>query len=192
MKTNTRLIVRFALIVALVVTAFYIDSLISRIGLPIRMAVTTLIVVLTLVQLFDLKTAIFTTTAFGFTSLLFAYLIPNPASYLFVQPIISVFPRVFIGLVSYSILFVVTNALKNNSNEYVKNYLPRSIAAGAGVLTNTTLVLLMIAIRDNQDFFEKFLSTVIAFNFIPEIVAGVIVVPLIASAVKKGIKNFKI
>jgi uncharacterized membrane protein len=198
MKSYSRLIVRFALIVALVVTAFYIDSLISKIGLPVKIAVATIIVVMTLIQLFDsdvisgFASAIVASTAFGLASFMFAYLIPGPSSYLFVQPAISIVPRIVIGITSYWAFIGATKAFKNNKNHFIKEYLPRSIGAGVGVLTNTTLVLLMIAIFDRQDFFAKFFATVIAVNFVVEILSALILVPIIASSVKRGIKGINI
>lgn len=188
MKTDSKTIARYALIVALIIVAYSIDSfLVSRL-LPIRIAVATLLTVLTIVQLFDLKTAVFTTTVFGLMSFLYAYIFPNFVSQVFINPLVSVLPRVFIGLVSFSVLKLSNKLTKDTQNIFVKKYLTSSIAAACGVLTNTGLVMSMISILDNQNIIKSIINVVLGVNFPAEFASCLLVVPILVNSVKGKIR----
>ena len=50
MKTNSKEVARYGLIVALIIVAYYIDVLLSQ-GLPTRMAIASIIVTMTMMLL---------------------------------------------------------------------------------------------------------------------------------------------
>jgi uncharacterized membrane protein len=144
------------------------------------------------VQLFDFKTAVFTTTALGLVSLVFAYIFPNLAAEVMQKPVVSVLPRICIGLVSYSVLALMRKLTEKSSSPFVKKYVTSSVAAAFGVITNTLLVLSTITFYTNENFFNKLLSAIIAFNFPAELLVGIIAVPAIVNAVKDRIKPYRI
>lgn len=186
---KSKIIARYGIIIALIICAYFIDSFASR-GSPIRFAVATIVVIMTISQLFDYKTAIFATTMFGLSSLMFAYFIPTASSYLFVQPHISVLPRIMIGVTSFGVYLLLQKVLHNRKNIVLNTFLPSSVAAAVGVLTNTILVLLMISVTANNDFFTSFMATVVKINFVVEFFSAIIVVPILTTAVKKRISKF--
>lgn len=181
---NSRIVARLGIIIALLIVAYSIDALISS-GFAIRTAVTTIIVALTIVQLFDFKTAVFTTAAFGVVSLLAAFLLPNITSSAFQNPLVSVFPRIMIGIVSYGVFKGLSGAFKDKRNLFVKNYLARAIGGAAGALTNTVLVITMMQlVKTDGDVFGTLVQTMIGIFFIMEFFAALVVVPIISKVVK--------
>ena len=108
------------------------------------------------------------------------------------KPVVSVLPRICIGLVSYSVLALMRKLTEKSSSPFVKKYVTSSVAAAFGVITNTLLVLSTITFYTNENFFNKLLSAIIAFNFPAELLVGIIAVPAIVNAVKDRIKPYRI
>jgi uncharacterized membrane protein len=190
---NSKLVARYGIIVALIICAYYVDVLISWgismiiPGNPIRIAVTSLIVVLTICQLFDFKTAVFATTVFGLSSFLFAYIHPNLTASFFQNPLVSIFPRVMIGIVSYSVYSAVKKAFQNK-NVFLRDYATRAIAGASGILTNTSLVITMMQlVKTDGDVFGTLLQVIIGVFFVIELCAGLLVVPVVSKTVKEKI-----
>lgn len=125
----------------------------------------------------------------GLTSFLRAF--TNPLWILFTNPLISVVPRIIVGLVAG----LVFTALK-------KTKLPKlatgAIAAVAGTITNTVLVLSAIYIfgnmiesyRDVYDIVSAIYTTVIGVNGVVELVAAVIIVPTVYLALENVKRNY--
>jgi uncharacterized membrane protein len=107
---------------------------------------------------------------FGIFSLIQAAVAPTgPTDVLFTNPLISVFPRLFIGPISW----IIYNALK-------KWKIPALIAAGiGGSLTNTILVLGMIALLDPSIWVA--IPPLILGNGLPEAAAAAVLVVSVIS-----------
>lgn len=74
----------------------------------------------------------------GLTTLLRALLAPaSPLDYLFLNPLVAVLPRVFIGVVPYYVFKFFKKLIKNNTISLL-------VAGVSGALTNTGLVILML------------------------------------------------
>ena len=248
---NSKAIARYAYIIAIILCAYLLDAVIST-ALPIRIAVCTIVAVLTVCQMFDLKTAVFASTAFGVISLLMAFLFPNITSPVFMNPLVSILPRVLIGFTCFGSLmlfgkvlsdtqhgtrrnilvfclawlFVSTLAygigmlftrflfelsvstpvivgialgigliaalillwviLRNRENtRLLQEWLPSAISGGIGVLTNTLFVILFMAIVGKEDIMTKVIGVLLGINFVSEILAGVLLVPLLVSALRR-------
>jgi uncharacterized membrane protein len=112
--------------------------------------------------------------AFGLSSLFLAAQQPaGSANAMFVDPIISVIPRLFIGPVAW----LVYSAMKS-MNEQV-----RLIGAAiAGTLTNTLLVIGAISLRLNIPFFPTLAS--VAINVILEMIVASVIVVAVVSALR--------
>ncbi|MDF1513621.1 MAG: ECF transporter S component [Anaerolineae bacterium] len=108
---------------------------------------------------------------FGVSSLLQAAINPiSPTDPWFVNPLLSVLPRLFIGPVSW----LVYNALK-------KSKVLSIIAAGlAGSLTNTVLVLGMIGVLGYAPF--AVLAPIVVLNGLPEAVVSAIITLAVVAA----------
>ena len=116
----------------------------------------------------------------GIASLLRALFMPTGAlDPLFINPIVSVLPRIFVGIVSG----LVFKAIKKASKEKMPSSLNVGISAAAGTLTNTVLVLsaLCLIYPDKMGIdsvasaVSGIISTIIAINGIVEILSAVII-----------------
>jgi uncharacterized membrane protein len=86
---------------------------------------------------------------FGVFTMIQASLIAvNPADMAFINPLISVVPRLFIGLVSWFVYALITGRLriKDKTVTVLRESLALIISAVAGSLTNTVLVLSALAL----------------------------------------------
>ena len=117
---------------------------------------------------------------FGLSSLIFALTTGNPMSVFFMNPLVSVVPRILIGVVSYYIYKAVK--LRNGQ-------LRAGIAAAAGTLTNTLLVFLAVYLL----FFREYSALVTALggaclvNVGPEVAVSVIIcVPIVMISKRKA------
>lgn len=105
---------------------------------------------------------------------------------IFTNPIVSVLPRVLVGLVAG----VVFTVLYKRTKQF---YLPTIVAAALGTLTNTVLVLGLMGLLYTAPVAEAYGTTstglfsvllvVVGTNGIPEIIAAVIITPLIVRAI---------
>lgn len=74
----------------------------------------------------------------GFVTLLRALLAPaSPLDYLFLNPLVAIFPRIFIGVVPYCVFKLFKRLIKSDTVSLL-------IAGASGALTNTALVILML------------------------------------------------
>ncbi|MBK8050498.1 MAG: ECF transporter S component [Anaerolineales bacterium] len=112
--------------------------------------------------------------AFGLFSLFLAAQQPaGSANAIFVDPIISVVPRLFIGPVAW----LVYTAMKSMREQW------RLVgAAVAGTLTNTILVIGAIALRLGVPFFVTLLS--VGINVVLELIVASVIVVAVVSALR--------
>jgi uncharacterized membrane protein len=112
--------------------------------------------------------------AFGLFSLFLATQQPaGSANAIFVDPIISVIPRLFIGPVAW----LVYRAMKSVNEQF------RLIgAAVAGTLTNTLLVIGAISLRLGVPFFPTLAS--VAINVVLEMIVASVIVVAVVSALR--------
>lgn len=186
---NSTIVARLGIIAALVFVAYSIDKLIS-ITFPISCAIATIIIVMSIIQFFDYKTAIFTTTVFGVVSFLYAIIVPKFYSIYFVQIQISILPRIMIGVVSYGV-YILMKKITVNKSKFVKEYVTSAVAACFGVLTNTVLVITMISLAAvDGDVIALLLKTVIGVFFLIEFACALFVVPIVVNAVKSKLTKF--
>lgn len=125
---------------------------------------------------------------FGLTSLFKAFTQPTITSFCFMNPVISVLPRILIGIVAY---YVYTAVYKMSKRVYLSGF----IAGVAGSLTNTICVMGLIYIIYAQKYMAaigvsgsagKYVLMVCATNGIPEaIVAGILVAAVAVAMLKR-------
>lgn len=127
---------------------------------------------------------------FGIFSMIRSITTPTPVSFVFWNPLVSILPRILIGLVSY---YVYKGTFKITKNETVS----LGITGALGTLTNTLGVLGMVYIL----YAERFVSalgmsgekafTVISSIGIANGLPEMFVAMLIVTAAVKGIKKIK-
>lgn len=127
---------------------------------------------------------------FGLFSLYTAAITPIPIAFAFLNPLVSVVPRILIGIVSYYVYKLFMGLLSKKSQSA-----SIGIAAAAGTLTNTIGVLGMIYILYAKRFVEAIgLNDVsplivisgLAFPNLPFEIAGAVLIAIpVVIAIKK-------
>lgn len=211
MKFTTKEIAITALFVAIVAVMTLVPFL-GMIPLVVISVNIVLIPIMVCAQTTNTKIAVIVSTAFGIFSLINSYLRPTTLLAFAVQnPLVSILPRIFIGLTA-SLTYKGLMKLQKNSNSernegdeeiefgnfgsrYKKNALASTISAIVGVVTNTVLFFLMLLLcyggaelSNGGTIGLPLMGGILVSNFIPEVIAAAILVPLITSALKKALK----
>ena len=128
---------------------------------------------------------------FGLTSLFKAFTEPSITSFCFMNPIISVLPRILIGVVSYYVYKIIYKISK-------RVYLSGFVAGVLGSLTNTIGVMGLIYVIYADKYMQaigqagnagKYILLICATNGIPEaIVAGILVAAVAVVMIRKSKK----
>jgi len=120
----------------------------------------------------------------GLTSYFYALTLGTIEAMIFLNPMVSIVPRVLVGLiVSYTTL-----ALDKVSMKEVLKY---GLVAGIGTLSNTVLVLSSIFIFASEGVlsfnqaFSTIITIIISTNGLLELFAAVIIVPAVVKAIRK-------
>ena len=123
-------------------------------------------------------------TIFGCCSFFLAVCIANP---IFLNPLISIFPRVFIGVIAYIAFSAVSAIFKNSQVPFLKEKLPQAVGGALGILTNTIFTIFMINLFHSEALVSV-ISTILSINFLAEIIGAIILVPIYTNVLKR-IKN---
>lgn len=118
---------------------------------------------------------------FGISSFFNAIYRPTPTSFVFLNPLVSILPRIIIGIATYYTYRIV---------KFKYASLRAGIATAIGTLTNTILVLFSIYIIYAQQFMKElklpegdaviFLVGIAVTNGIPELIFSILVcIPII-------------
>lgn len=120
----------------------------------------------------------------GLTSYFYALTLGTIEAMIFLNPMVSIVPRVLVGLiVSYTTL-----ALDKVNMKEVLKY---GLVAGVGTLSNTVLVLSSIFIFASEGVlsfnqaFSTIITIIISTNGLLELFAAVIIVPAVVKAIRK-------
>lgn len=130
---------------------------------------------------------------FGLTSMMRAFTAPTVTNFAFMNPMVSVIPRILIGVISYYAYISIEKMVRNittkigresSKNKKIKT-IPAAITGVIGTLVNTGGVLGMIYILYAQRFAEAFISNnPNAVNFSPAyIIFGMVGANAIAEAI---------
>lgn len=157
---------------------------------PIDVTIVHITVILAGI-LFGSKTGLVVGTSWGLLSMLRAYIQPTPFNVVFLNPLISVVPRLLVGWLSGLLFELLKDRVKERWS-YV-------ITALVGTLLNTVLVLGGIyvfaaetyaaALGVSQTVLLGALATVVATNGVIEVVASMIILPLVAIPVTRVLKR---
>jgi len=124
-------------------------------------------------------------TVWGVGSFYYALTIATPEALIFQNPLVSILPRVLVGLVLY---FLVSHLRKHKKlNPYVLSVIVAVIAT----LSNTLFVLVSIfsfaytgMFTFNQSF-TKIIAIIFSVNVLAEITVAVLIVPVVVRALIK-------
>lgn len=143
---NTKDITLLGLMSAIIIVMLAIPGL-GYIPLPFMNATLVHIPVIILAIVKGPKLGAVIGGVFGVSSLLNSLIRPNITSFIFINPLVSVLPRILIGLFSG----LMADGLRNKNWKYnLQNLIP----AGIGSIVNTIGVLGMIYILYAKDYLE--------------------------------------
>ncbi len=120
----------------------------------------------------------------GATTMLRAILAPlSPFDAFFINPLISILPRIFIGITPFLIYKLIKSLIKNETGDKFAIIL----AGATGAITNTALVMTMLYIIYAQQVvdmigvgFKVFLISIITTNALIEaVVAAILTIPAV-------------
>ena len=157
---------------------------------PIDVTIVHITVILAAV-LFGKKTGSIIRLAWGLLSMLRAYMQPTPFNVVFLNPLISVVPRLVVGWIS-AVVFIFLS-------EKISDKISYAITAAIGTFANTFFVLGGIYLFASEAYAKALgiqesvllgaLGTIVATNGVIEIIASVIILPLVALPLKKVINR---
>lgn len=196
--TRSKQITRLGMIAALVFLGILIDSLITYgLTLPIKIAVATTVIVITIAILCTWKEALFAGLVFGVLSVIRALIMPSLVTAAtisnfwlsFANPFIAVIPRVLIGLNAWLAFRTFKGIFGDKENKFVSKTLPCSLTAFIGVATNTCFVAIMMfffkSITEPGFALWDFIRIYFAGNFLAELIAAMILVPFLANGLSR-------
>lgn len=185
MNKNAKEVVWYATVAALVFVARMLDHVVTG-WLSINAAIITLTVVYACIFIRpSWINALLCGAMFGIMSLVTSVMFPGGFTQYFVNPLVSVVPRVIVGAVAYGVYLLITG--------FGKRFTVPAIAAACviGSLINTLTVMTMIYffMRVMQDVtYGYVLGLVITVNTLLEIVIPPILAPALTLGVKRGLR----
>lgn len=181
-------------LIAMLIAILIIQTFVPVLGYiplgPIDVTIVHITVILAAV-LFGKSTGLIVGTVWGLLSLIRAYTQPTPFNVVFLNPLISILPRAIVGWLSA----VVFEALDKRTDARWKY----SVTAMIGTATNTVLVLGGIYLLAGETYAAALgipvsallaaLGAVVASNGIIEVIASMIILPLLALPLIKFLKR---
>lgn len=164
----------------------------------VSMAFMALIPVIVAAQVKGLKLGVIMSVIFGVSSLIVAFTMPRtPLDPLFQNPMVSVFPRIFIGIAVYfSCKFTryLTEKMKIKDKR-LRDTIAFTASSIAGTVTNTVLVLsMLLAFNYGKEFSGwvinwVLIGAILSTNFVIELILTAVICPPISLAVNAFYKR---
>lgn len=190
---DTKQIAIIALLLAMMIIFAFVPINIAGTSI----AVLPLIAIFIACQVEGGKVGFFMGFAFGLLSLISAIAIPQILSPVFYNPMVSVVPRLFIGVTTYFSYVGLRKGFKRVFKNKEKKVATRvnillssSISSAVGTITNTALVIAMIYAFNAGKAYggivinAAFLSALVGVNFVIEIAIAMILTPPIVLALR--------
>ena len=186
-KSSTHKLVLYAVYAALIFVGRILDHLLSASALPINFAVMTLSIAFACALIEpSLENGLIAGLIFGLSSFITTFMFGGGALiYGMANPLISVIPRVVVGVVLYGAFYLSYSIFKKI---FGKGLIPAiAVACVVGALVNTVTVLFMIWVFKTMEGMEVALVLFVA-NAIPEAIIPAIIVPGVVFGVRRGLK----
>lgn len=201
MKTLTtrRIAITAVFIALLAVFSFTPLGMLPIIPGVIDTAFLLIMIVTLAAQLEGLFVGVVCSTTFGIFSLIRSFMSATVTAPFFQNPLISVVPRIIMGITAYYSFALMKKATANSGKNFVKNQLPSLVGAVVAVVTNTALVLGFMALGygastitvggEAQTVLQFVTGSVLLINFPVEIAANVILTPILYTVISKYAKR---
>lgn len=186
MKNDKAHFVAFiGVMLALIFVLFLLEGTLLA-GTGMTACVLSLPVAISLSVYDDWKKSFIGGTLLGICSCIFCLIFAS-AFIFYANPLISVLPRMFIGITAYWTYFGLSKLFKKIKNKYVREMLPAGIAGVIGSITNTVLYLLAISIwkGDAAGAMTQILTVAVSIYFPIELAACFILVPIYVAVLRK-------
>lgn len=181
-------------IVSMLIAILIIQTFVPILGYiplgPIDVTIVHITVILAAV-LFGSKTGLIVGMSWGLLSMIRAYIQPTPFNVVFLNPLISVLPRLLVGWVSGLLFKMIKDRLSERWSY--------TLTALVGTLMNTVLVLGGIyvfaaetyanALGVSQTALLGVLGGVVATNGVIEVIASMVILPLVSVPIAKALKR---
>lgn len=185
---------------AILAALILIFSAIPIMPIGVDIAVLTLIPVFIAGQVAGWRSALFAGFFLGMMSFITSFISPSPLAPVFRNPMVSLVPRMLVGLVVWLVYNLVHKGLSRTKlKPALAHTIASSTSAGLAVITNTALVLSMIwAFYNGNDIggtaiTPTFMMSLVTVNFVIEIVGAIFFTPPISYAVRRSLykSNYK-
>lgn len=191
---NVKSIARNALIVAVIAIMSFVPY-VGYIGIPaVGISITTIhLAVLIFAWMFGWKEGLVSGLAFGVFSLIKAATMPNsPIDVYFVNPLISVLPRVLFGFLS-GLIFDILRKIRKPQVRLISNI----IVCGIMTLFHSILTLSMLYVMaGNKEHLQTFtyfslILTLVSWNGLLELAASIVITPLLILPLDKAFPDYE-
>ena len=179
MKKSTYKLALYGIMLAVIFVAMMLDKLLS-LGLPNSTAVFVLLIVFCFCFIRnEWQTAFFSGLFFGIASFIKALAFGEVYN---LNPLVSVLPRMAVGIVAFAVYKLVLLMQKNYSNLYIKQTVAISIGTFFGLVTNTLLYLTALNLYQKalgEEFTALFetIRIVLYTNILPEYLVAILLTP---------------
>ncbi len=182
--SKSKTIAYFGVLSGLMFIMLALETLVFKLFLPITPAFFSIPLAISL-SLKGKKSDMFIGgTIFGVCSFCLAVLIGYAE---FFNPLISIMPRIFIGIVAYYVYFLFSKILASSKNKFIREILPLSISGVFGVITNTVLTVFMLWVFNFTGTANVF-TMILTFNFLFELISAIVLVPIIVITIRKVVR----
>lgn len=170
---------------ALIFVLFLLEGAVLS-GLGMTACILSLPVAIALSIYDDWKKSFVGGTILGFASCLFCLVFASMFIF-YANPLISVLPRMFIGVTSYWTYFGLSKLFKKAKSVFVRESIPAAIAGMVGSLTNTVLYLLAVNIwaGNVMGSLTAIMNVAVSIYFPIELAACLVLVPIYVAVLKK-------
>ncbi len=183
-KDKAHFIAFVGVMAALIFVLFILESTLLA-GVGVTACILSLPVSIALSIYDDWHKSFLGGTLLGFASCLFCLILPSFVFY--ANPLISVLPRMFIGVTAYWTYFGLSRLFGKCKNKFIKEKLPAAIAGVVGSVTNTVLYISAVNIWTGNalGIFSQLFEVAIAIYFPIELAACFILVPIYVMVLQK-------
>lgn len=193
--TKSQRLATLAILIALITILTFVPL---QFG-PINLAVLLLIPVFVGCQTQGLKVALILGLYAGLLSLIASYTVSTSLlRFVFNNPLVSVIPRILVGLLTYISYTLMLKALKKFGNDKVKVLASSFVSSVIGILTNTVLVLgLMFALYNGTNYSgvtinAAFIWSIVLSNSVVELcVCSIVTPPIVYGLNRAKLNNIK-
>ena len=179
-------VARYAIMLATILVAVLMDKTITM-GLPIAGATCELLVTMTFCFLFNSWLDGFLATTFmGLSSFIWSFPFDNIPSQ---NPLISIVPRLFVGIIAFSVYRLMLLMFTKVRNQPVKQTVSIVVATFVGLLSNTILYLGALTLfKSVYSSLIDALRAVVILNILPEYLVSLIGCSAVVLGVRHGLK----